>query len=57
MSIADMYAFAQKLVNERVENAKLIAKLGLIKAVIEENYNEAQELLTLLRDLKEEVEG
>ena len=57
MSIADMYAFAQKLVNEKIENAKLIAKLELIKAVIEENYNEAHELLTLLRDLKEEVEG
>ncbi len=46
----------EKLIIEKVENAKLNAKLMLIKAVIEENYDKAQELLTLLREWKKEIE-
>jgi len=57
MSIKDVYDIAGELLEEKVCNAKLIAKLELIKAVIEENYAEAHELLTLLKEFKEVEEG
>jgi len=45
---------AEELVQLRVENAKLGAKLEIIKAVIEGRYDEAQELLSLLKEVEED---